>query len=173
MPFSCSRSRSIVVRQWNLVKARIQVGFHLFRKTARPKTTQERSYSAGRSRLLGESETRSRNEEAIYSTRNRIYSLKFFTSDFIDVDTFYLFLNWFSTRVSEDRKYVGGRRQYACINIWKFKGLDSREITSLPEIKKVINMHVISIIAENKPHAHHKNHLHALKVYNTRPSQFC
>ena len=57
-------------------------------------------------------EIRSRNEEAINSTRNRIYSLKVFTSYFIDVDTFYLFLNWFSTRVSDDRKYVCGRRLY-------------------------------------------------------------
>ena len=24
-------------------------------------------------------------------------------------------------------------------------------------------------IAENKPHAHHKTHLHTIKVYNTRP----
>ena len=37
----------------------------------------------------------------------------FFTSYFIDVDTFYLFLNWFSTRVSDDRKYVCGRRLYS------------------------------------------------------------
>ena len=80
------------------------------------------------------------NEEAINSTRNSIYSLKVFTSYFIDVDTFYLFLNWFSTRVSDDRKYVCGRRLYACINTRKFKGLDSRQITSLPEIKKVIYM---------------------------------
>ena len=63
----------------------------------------------------------------------------FFTSYFIDVDTFYLFLNWFSTRVSDNRKYVC-RRLYACINTRKFKGLDSREITSLPEIKEVINV---------------------------------
>ena len=28
--------------------------------------------------------------------------------------------------------------------------------------------HVVSIIAENKPHVHHK-----MKVYDTRPSQFC
>ena len=28
---------------------------------------------------------------------------------------------------------------------------------------------VISIIAENKPHPHHKMHLHTMKVYNTRP----
>ena len=85
-------------------------------------------------------EIRSRNDDAINSTRNRIYSLKVFTSYFIDVDTFYLFLNWFSTRVGDDRKYVCGRRLYACINTRKFKGLDSREITSLPEIKKVIYM---------------------------------
>ena len=50
----------------------------------------------------------------------------FFTSSFIDIDTFYSFLNWFSTRVSDDRRYV-------C-------GLDSREITSLPDIEKVIYM---------------------------------
>ena len=30
-------------------------------------------------------------------------------------------------------------------------------------------LRVISIIAENKPHAHHKTHLHTMKVYNTRP----
>ena len=67
----------------------------------------------------------------------QIYSLNvFFTSSFIDVDTFYLFLNWFSTRISDDRKYVCGRRLYACINTRKFKGLDSREITSLPDIRK-------------------------------------
>ena len=28
---------------------------------------------------------------------------------------------------------------------------------------------VISIIAENKPHAHRKTQLHTMKVYNTRP----
>ena len=38
-------------------------------------------------------EIRSINEEKINSSRNRIYSLKVFTSYFIDVDTFYLFLN--------------------------------------------------------------------------------
>ena len=69
-----------------------------------------------------------------------------FTSYFSDVVvffrifTFYLFLNWFSTRVSDARKYVCSLRLYACINTRKFKGLDSREIASLPEIKKVIYM---------------------------------
>ena len=105
-----------------------------------------------------------------------ILSLRFFTSYFVDVDTFYLFLNWFSTRVSDDQKYLSGSRLYACINTQKFKGLDSREITWLPDIsgqisKKWFKWYVISIIAENKSHAHYKTHLHKVKVYNTRPSQ--
>ena len=33
---------------------------------------------------------------------------------------FYLFLNWFSTRDSDNRKYNWGRRLYNCINIKKF-----------------------------------------------------
>ena len=33
-----------------------------------------------------------------------------------------------------------------------------------------MNMRVISVNAENKPHAHHKTHLHTMKVYNTRPA---
>ena len=41
---------------------------------------------------------------------------RFFTSYFIDVDTLYLFLNWFITRVSDEWKYVYGHRIYACIN---------------------------------------------------------
>ena len=41
---------------------------------------------------------------------------------------------------SDDRKYVRGCRLYACTNTRKFKGLDFTEITSLPEIKKVIYM---------------------------------
>ena len=80
------------------------------------------------------------------------------TSYFIDVDTFYLFLNWFRTHVSDNQKYLSGSRLYACINTRKFKGLDSREITSLPDIERVIYMHVISIIAENKSHARHNTH---------------
>ena len=82
-----------------------------------------------------------------------------------------LFVSWFSTRDSDDRKYFCGRKLYACIITRKFKGLDSREITSLQEIKNVMKTwRVISIIAENKPHAHHKTHLHTMKVLNTRPT---
>ena len=64
---------------------------------------------------------RSRNEEAIDSTRNRTYSLSFFTSFFIIVDTFHLFLNWFSTRVSDYRKHVCGSRLYAKIHGPRFQ----------------------------------------------------
>ena len=97
---------------------------------------------------------------------------------FFRIFTFYSFLNWFtvyscSTSVSDDGKYICSRRLYACINTQKFKGLDSREITSLPEIKKWFTWHVISIIAENKLPANHKTHLHTITVCNTRLSQFC
>ena len=36
--------------------------------------------------------------------------------------------------------------------------------------ENVINMaRVISFVAKNRPHAHHKTHLHTMKIYNTRP----
>ena len=98
---------------------------------------------------------------------------RFLTSYFIDVDSFYLFLNWFSTLVSDDRKYVCGRRLYACINTRKFKGLDSREITSLPEIKKVIYMARHFNHRRKQTACSSQDHLHSMKVYNTRLSQFC
>ena len=84
----------------------------------------------------------------------------------MDVDTFYmyLFLNWFtmlvSAAVSDNQKYVCGCRLYACINTRKLKGLDSREITSLPEIKSYL--HGMSF---QSLHAHHKIHLHTMKVF--------
>ena len=81
-------------------------------------------------------EIRWRNEEVINSTRNMINSL--IISYFINVDTFYLLLNWFSTCVSDDQRYLSRSRLYACINTRKFKGVDSKEITSLPDIKKMI-----------------------------------
>ena len=76
----------------------------------------------------------------LQETWTDLLAKRFFISYFIEVYTFYFFLNWFSTRVSDDQKYVCGRRLYVCINTRKFKGLDSRKITSLPEIKKVIYM---------------------------------
>ena len=92
-------------------------------------------------------EIRSRNGEAINSTRNRIYSLQVSCfllhrcRVFFRIFTFYLFLNGFGIRAfSDDWRYVCGCRLYACIKTRKFNGLDCREITSLPEIKKVIYM---------------------------------
>ena len=42
------------------------------------------------------------------------------TSRILQVINVYLFLNWFSTRGSDNRKYIWGRGLYACINIKKF-----------------------------------------------------
>ena len=50
----------------------------------------------------------------------RFTRLRFFTFHFIDVDTLYLFLNWFSMRVSDDQKYVCGHR-LQCIHLYKYK----------------------------------------------------
>ena len=100
-------------------------------------------------------EIRSRSEEAINSTQNRIYSLEvffFFTSYFIDVDTFYLFLNWFSTLASDDRKYVCCRRLYACINTRKFKGR-FRRIYIIARGKKWFTWHVISITGSQREYS--------------------
>ena len=66
-----------------------------------------------------------------------VYSLKVFYF-LLYRRRYFFFLNWFSTRVRDDQKYLCGSRLYACINTWKFKGLDSREITSLSDIKKAI-----------------------------------
>ena len=98
------------------------------------KKSQTKNYLLTRRRLERHSgslclEIRSRNEEAINSTRNRIYLLIFFTLYFIDVDSFYLFLNWFSTRVSDDRK---------------FKDLDSREIRSLQNMRGFDHVTILS-----------------------------
>ena len=68
----------------------------------------------------------------ILYTKQNFTAKGFFTFCFMDVDTFYLFLNWFSTRVSDNRKYVCGRKLYACINTRKLKGLDSSSLRSCP-----------------------------------------
>ena len=86
-------------------------------------------------------EIRSRTEEVINSTQKSIYSLKVFYF-LLYRHRYFLFVSEliFNTRVSDDQKYLCCRRLYACVNTQKFKGLDSREITSFPEIKKVIYM---------------------------------
>ena len=69
-------------------------------------------------------------------------------------------------RVSNDQKYVCGRRLYVCIihNIQRPR-FERNYIFARDQRKK----HDVSIIAKNKPHAHHKTDLHTVKVYNARP----
>ena len=108
-------------------------------------------------------EIRSRNEEAINSTRNRIYSLKVFSLPTLSLSVLFIWFWIDSGRVlgtTGNTSAVAGftrgfQRNY---NIAR----DQRSV-----------LHGISIIAENKPHANHKTHMHTMKVYNTRPSQFC
>ena len=108
-------------------------------------------------------------------------------------------VQWPNHLVSDNRKYICSCRLYTCINTRKFKGLDSREIihyryrislallslrkngdylwsreiTSLPEIKKS-DLHGKSF--QSLPKIYRlliTSHLQTMKVYNTRPSQFC
>ena len=96
-----------------------------------------------------------RNEEEINSTRNetdllaKCFLLPTFSMSIL-FTCFFQIPNWFSTCVSDDRKYVCGRRLYACINTRKFKGLDHHCQIS----KKWCTWHVFSIITKNKSHAH-------------------
>ena len=78
--------------------------------------------------------------QAINSTRNRIPSLKVFHFLLCWRSSILLFLNWLE-RVCKCTKIK--QRWWT----WRF----------------------ISIVAENKPCAHHKTHLRTMKVYNTRP----
>ena len=112
---------------------------------------------------LASLEIRWRNERAINSTRNMILLL----------DTFHLFLNWVSKRVSDDQKYVCGCGLFACINTRKARVSIPEKLHHCQRSNKWFTWHVILIIAESKTHAHHKTHLHTMKVYNTPPLQFC
>ena len=87
-------------------------------------------------------EIRSRNEETINSTLNSIYSLKVFYFLLYRRRHFSFICFWSDLvrGLATTGNNVCCRRLYACINTRKFKGLDSREITSLPEIEKVIYM---------------------------------
>ena len=103
----------------------------------------------------------SRNKEAVNSTRNTIYSLKVFTTYFIDVDTFYLFLSWFGTRVSDVYKYtkIQGPRFQRNNNIARDQKSDLHDapFQSSPKINRMLI---------TRPFAYNKK-------FNTRPSQFC
>ena len=91
--------------------------------------------------------TRSRNEEVVNSAQNTIYSLSIL---------FFCFWIDLVRVLATTENNVCGRRLYACINTQKFKGLDCREWHHYQRLKKCFTWHVISIIAKNKPHAHHK-----------------
>ena len=113
----------------------------------------------------------SRNEEAVNSTRSTIYSLKVFYY-LLYRRRYFLFVSELIDLVrvlATTGNNVSDRRLYACINTRKFKGLDFRKITSLPEIKKSFTWHVISLIAKNKPHAfpYIQPHFHTIKVQHT------
>jgi len=115
-----------------------------------------------------------RNEEAINSTQNRIFSLKVFhvllyRRSSVLQDIYFLHRFW----IDRVRVY-----EYMKIN-----GLDSREVISLPEMRaktwwtSLWTWRVISIIIENKRHAHHKTHCIQWKFTSpdqlASPSKFC
>ena len=59
-------------------------------------------------------------------------------------------------------------RLYACIVIKNYTKIQG------PQFEFVMRTwHIISLIAENKPHAHHKTLLHTINVYNTCPVSLC
>ena len=83
-------------------------------------------------------EIRLRNEEAINSTRNMIYFLKVFYF-LLYRRQYFLFVSQLIQYTCQQLPKIPLLQQAnACINTRKFKGLDSREIPSLPDIKKVI-----------------------------------
>ena len=72
---------------------------------------------------------------------------KFLTSYFIDGRVFFMIFTFYI--VSDDD----------WVSVHKYRRINSREITSLPETKNVPwAWRVISIIAKNKPHAHRETH---------------
>ena len=111
------------------------------------------------SRLLGD---QIRNEEAINSTRNRIYSLKAFHFLLYRRSSILSFLQeiYFSYRIEIERRVYN----YAKIQGPRFE----RNYIIVRDQKREKGRRVISIITENKPHAHHKTYQQTMKVFNTR-----
>ena len=87
---------------------------------------------------------RSRNEETINSTRNMILLAKGFLLPTLSTSIlficFWIDLVHVLATTRDTSHDLPSSRLYACKNTRKFKGLDSREITSLPDIKEVIYM---------------------------------
>ena len=82
-----------------------------------------------------------------------------------------MFLNWFSTRVSDDRSYVCGRRLYECVGYTKILRPRFERNYLTAKDKKTWWEHGASFQSspKNKPHAQHKIHLPTVTVCNTRP----
>ena len=109
-----------------------------------------RTLLKGLSSSLGEYK---RNEEAINSTRDRISSLKIF-------------------HVLLYRRLVSELFEYAYINARKSRASIREKLHHCQSAKMWWTRRVISVIAENNPHARHKTHLHTMKVYK-RGSKVC
>ena len=67
------------------------------------------------------------------------------------------------------RRFVSELIECACINTRKSRASIREKRHHCQRAKTWWTWRVISIIAENKPLAHHKTHLHTMKVYNTEP----
>ena len=120
-------------------------------------------------------EIRSRNEETITnSTRNRIYSPKVFLVTTLSTSILFTCLWTDLVRVLATTGNTSPVASYMRVQIHENSGASIPEkVHHCQRPKKWFTWHVMSIIAENKSHAHHKTHLHAMKVYKIRPSQFC
>ena len=105
----------------------------------------------------------------------RFTRLRFFTFHFIDVDTLYLFLNWFSMRVSDDQKYVCGHR-LQCIHLYKYKKIQGSRFQRNYIIARDQKSDLHGTSFQSSPKINRMlitRHLHTMNVYNTPPSQFC
>ena len=120
-------------------------------------------------------EIRSRNEETITnSTRNRIYSPKVFLVTTLSTSILFTCLWTDLVRVLATTGNTSPVASYMRVQMHENSGASIPEkVHHCQRAKKWLTSHVMSIIAENKSHAHHKTHLHAMNFYKTRPSQFC
>ena len=119
-------------------------------------------------------EIRSRNEEAINSTRTRIYSLNVFLLPTLSTSRLFTCFWIDLVRALTTTGNTSAVASYTRVYIHE----DSRasiaeKLNNCQRSKKWFTWHLISIIAENKLYSRHKMHLHTMKVYNTRSSQFC
>ena len=132
------------------------------RSRGRTRIQQEHSYSGVSVSLAWRLDGEMSRRLILHETGFTHY--RFFTPYFW-IFTFYLFLNWVSTHVI--------RLLSQAIRVYKYtknsRALIPEKLHHCQRSKKGFSWHVISIITKNRPHAHHKSHLHTMKVYNTQP----